>query len=165
MLSDDVVGKTLQQLVLTATRVNLKVSKPLKRPRDAANHRTLLGLRVAVVKHIADDNVACGNEAQRTRGGYAEEVHSLAAEKLAYRGAKHCPAISRAGVRRGPRPLQLQLPALPERGQLTQGDSPSVTELACPVTKLLTAIAGSIGAHGGSQPGAGEDFNCGLRRA
>jgi len=59
----------------------------------------------------------------------------------------------------------LQLPALPERRQLTQGNRPPVSKLARPMTKLMPAIAGSIGTHGGSQPVAGEDFNRGLRRA
>src|ERR1700744_3356023 len=95
MLGNDVVGKTLQRFALTATRVNLEVSEPHKRRRHPANHRALLGLRITVVKHVADDNVACGNEAQSTGGGNPEEVHGLAAEKLAYRRAKHRPAIGR----------------------------------------------------------------------
>jgi hypothetical protein len=50
--------------------------------RDAPDHGAGFGLSVAIEEHVAHDSLAGGDQAECPRGGHAEVVHGLAAEKF-----------------------------------------------------------------------------------
>ena len=120
---DHVVGEPLERIQLLMRGENLEIAEAHERRRDAADDGARLGLRIAVVEHVAHHRLAGRHEAQRARGRHAEVVHGLAAHELAHRGAQHRAAVGRARIRRAARALQLQVVARRRPGATT---SPSV---------------------------------------
>jgi len=78
-----IVGELLQDLGLFLRGVDLEVAEAQEGRRHAAHHRAGLGLRIAVVEHVADHLLAGPDQRQGARGGDAKKVHRLAAQELA----------------------------------------------------------------------------------
>ena len=129
--------------MVAARRQDLEVAEAEERRRHAAHHRAGLGLRTAVVEHVADHVLAGRDERERARRRHAQMVHGLAAEKLAHRRAHHGAAVGRPRVRRRPRAFELQLPALAARvDHFAERDGAAVAELTGPGAELMPAVAG-----------------------
>src|SRR5215510_9050689 len=142
MLANHIIDKTLERVELLVRGVDLEVAEAYERGRDAAHHGAGLGLRVAVVEHVADHDLAGRDQAERARGRYAEPVHRLAAQEFAQRRAQHGAAIGGARIGRLAGALELQLlPAAVGGDQLAERDGAAVAELPGPVAELVAAVA------------------------
>lgn len=102
---DDVVGQRAQLRQLVARREVLEVPEADEAGCDACHDGG--GLH-----HLALHRGGRAGQGQRPRGGYAQRMHGLAAQKFADARAQHGTAIAPARIRCAPRALE---PALPVR--------------------------------------------------
>jgi hypothetical protein len=142
--------------------VDFEIAETNETWRHATDDRAGLGLRVAVVEHVADHFFSARNQRQRTRGRHPEMMHGLATKKFAQRRAQHGAPIGESRIRGRPCAFQLQLLTLAGgRDQLAQSDRTTIAELSCPIAELMTAVAGRIRAHAGSKRVTREDLHRG----
>ena len=163
--ADGEVDQLLDQRVFAARGRQLEIAEADERRRDTADDGALLGLRMAVVEHVAHDRLAGRHEAERARGRHAQVVHRFAAQELTDRRTQHRAAVGGTRIRRQSRALELQFPALAGGvDRLAECDGATVAELPCPVAELVAAIIRGIGLHAFDQRIAADDlceFRCG----
>ena len=141
-----VIGQLAQLGLHIAGGKVLKVAKTDKAGRGTGHDRGGFG-RFTVHRGVRS------RQAQRARGGNAQGVHGLAAQKFADAGAQHGPPIAAARIRGGACAFELQLPAC---GGFTYGDGAPVAQLAGPHPKLVAAVDAGIGLAAGQHGIAGE---------
>ncbi|MNC84753.1 hypothetical protein D3C83_03190 [compost metagenome] len=153
-----------QRVLFAMRRVDLEIAEAQEGGRDPADHGARFLARMAVVEHVAQHRLAGGGEAERARGGHAEEMHRLAAHEFAHRGAQHRTAVCGARIRRFPRALELEVmaPAF-RRHHFAQRDGTPVSQLSRPYAELVPAVAGGVGRHAREHAVAAEDLDGGSR--
>jgi hypothetical protein len=154
---DDVVGEPREHVDLAVGRVNLERAEADERWCHAADDRAGLGLRMAVVEHVAHDGLARADQAQGSRRGHPERVHRLRAEELAHRRPQDRPSVSLPGVRRRAGTLQLQfMDAAVGTAQLAQRDGAAIPQLVGPMAELMPPVTGRVGIRARQEPVAGQ---------
>ena len=77
------INQPVQQCCIATRGRKFEVPEPRERRCDAADDGPRLGDRIAIVEHVAHDNLACGYQRECAGGRYPQMVHCLAAQKFA----------------------------------------------------------------------------------
>ena len=86
-MTNGVVDKCTQGLMMPVGHVDLETSEANETGRHAAHHRSGLGGRIAVVEDVSDDRFARGHQREGARGGDTEVMHGFTAKELTNGGA------------------------------------------------------------------------------
>ena len=144
--AEGVIDELPQERRLPPGGVDLEIAEAGEGGRDPADHGPGFHSRAAVVEHVPLDVIPGQDDAQGPGGGHPQMEHGLAAQELPDGRPQHRQPVGRAGIGRGPGPLELQGPVLrPCVDDLPQVDGPAVAQLPGPVPELVAPVIDGIG--------------------
>ena len=148
-LVDHKISQHAQRGMLVVMAEVLEVAKANEAGRHAGHHG-------GGFQRLAAHRQGRADEAQRARGGNAQAMHGLAAQKFADRRTQHRAAIAHARI--GCEAAALELDFLPtlRRLHFTQQQGAAVAQLPRPLAELVPAVDAGQRLHAGPHRGAAE---------
>ena len=147
VMANGVINEGAQCLVMAVRNVDLEAAEANETGSHATHHRPRFWCWIAVVQDVSYDRFSGGHQGQGAGGGHAEVMHRLAAEKFSDGGAQHGFAVGGSGIGRETGAFELQFEEAVLGLNFAQRDGSPVAQLAGPVTKLVAAVALSVGLH------------------